>query len=349
MKALQYRTIGQTPEVVEIETPEPGPGEVRLKVTAAGACHSDEFVMGLDEESYQAAGYPLPLTLGHEIAGVIDKFGDGVTTSLREGDSVVVYGPWGCGDCYDCAQGHENYCQNAASLGIKYPGLGAPGGMAEYVIIDSPRHLVPLGDMDPVESVSLTDAALTPYHAIKESLPKLTPGSTAVVIGAGGLGHVAIQILRSITGATVVALDVNEQKLDFAREVGAHHAFLSEKSAIEQVQELAGGLGATAVFDFVSVQPTLDLGQKMLRVGGDQVLLGAGGGTLGVGMFGAPWNSATRAPVWGYRQELFEVVELARLGSIRIETETFSLEEADTAYAKLHAGELRGRGVVVPR
>lgn len=349
MKALQYRTIGESPEVVEIDTPEPGPGEVRLKVTAAGACHSDEFVMGLGEEDYQAAGYPLPLTLGHEIAGVVDKVGEGVSAGVNLGDSVVVYGPWGCGFCYDCSQGHENYCQNVAELGIKYPGLGAPGGMAEYVIIDSTRHLVPLGDLDPIECVSLTDAALTPYHAIKGSLSKLQPGSTAVVIGAGGLGHVALQILRAITGATVVALDVNDQKLDFAREVGAHHAFLSEESAIEEVRKLTGGLGANAVFDFVTVQPTMDLGQKMLRVGGDHVLLGAGGGSLPAGMFGPAWNSAVRAPVWGYRQELFEVVELARSGAIRIETETFSLDEADKAYAKLHAGELRGRGVVVPR
>src|SRR5690606_37902164 len=123
--------------------------------------------------------------------------------------------------------------------------------MAEYMIVDNARYLVPLGDLDPVQNVSLTDAGLTPYHAIKHSLAKLVPGSTAVVIGTGGLGHVGIQILRAVSPATVVALDVNEEKLALAREVGAHHAFLSNDDAVASVRELTGGLGAHAVFDFV--------------------------------------------------------------------------------------------------
>ena len=179
MKALQYRTIGQPPEVVEIDTPEPGPGQVRLKVTAAGVCHSDEYIMGLPENEYI---YGLPLTLGHEGAGVVDRVGDGVQY-IEEGTSMAVYGPWGCGICYECSSGRENYCRNAAKFGITPPGLGAPGAMAEYLIVDSPRHLLPLGDLDPVQNVSLTDAGLTPYHAIKGSLGKLPSGATAVVIG----------------------------------------------------------------------------------------------------------------------------------------------------------------------
>src|SRR5699024_6929489 len=130
--------------------------------------------------------YGLPLTLGHEGAGVVDKLGDGVT-GAEPGTSMAVYGPGGCGHCYTCAQGQEIYCQRAAELGIMPPGLGSRGAMAEYLIVDDPRHLVPLGDLDPVATVALTDAGLTPYHAIKESLAKLSPGSTAVAIGAGGL------------------------------------------------------------------------------------------------------------------------------------------------------------------
>ncbi len=217
MKALQYRTIGSAPEVVDIPTPEPGPGQVLLKVTAAGVCHSDEFVMSLPAEAYV---YGLPLTLGHEGAGVVAAVGTGVT-GIDEGAAYAVYGPWGCGYCRTCATGAENYCENAARLGIMPPGLGSPGAMAEYLLVDSPRHLVPLGDLDPVASVPLTDAGLTPYHAIKPSLPKLLPGTAAVVIGAGGLGHMAIQMLRALTPATVIALDIGEDKLAFAREMGA--------------------------------------------------------------------------------------------------------------------------------
>src|SRR5690606_28688982 len=174
--------------------------------------------------------YPLPLTLGHEGAGVVAALGDGVA-HLEIGESVAVYGPWGCGLCIKCSEGKENYCINAAAQGIQPPGLGAPGAMAEYLLVDSPRHLVPLGELDPVQNVSLTDAGLTPYHAIKNAMPKLGAGSTAVVIGTGGLGHVGIQILRAITGATVVALDVNDEKLELAREVGAHHTLPSNDGA----------------------------------------------------------------------------------------------------------------------
>ncbi|MGC0252499.1 NAD(P)-dependent alcohol dehydrogenase [Pseudactinotalea sp. Z1748] len=344
MKALQYRTIGSAPEVVEIATPEPGPGQVRLKVTAAGVCHSDAFVMSLPEEAYI---YGLPLTLGHEGAGIVDKLGDGVT-GVELGASMAVYGPWGCGHCYTCAQGKENYCQRALELGITPPGLGAPGAMAEYMIVNNARHLVPLGELDPVENVSLTDAGLTPYHAIKESLGKLTPGSTAVAIGIGGLGHVGIQILRAITSATVVALDISEDKLQLARDVGAHHAFLSNDEAVEQVRTLTGGRGATAVFDFVGAQPTMDLGAKMIAMEGDQVLVGVGNGTLPVGLLDRPYESSVRAPYWGYRSELFEVLDLARVGAISVETEAFSLDDAPRAYEKLEAGTLRGRAVIVP-
>ncbi|WP_413452977.1 NAD(P)-dependent alcohol dehydrogenase [Georgenia phoenicis] len=344
MKAVQYRTIGAGPEVVEIETPEPGPGQVRLKVTAAGVCHSDSFIMSLPEDQYI---YGLPLTLGHEGAGVVDKLGEGVT-GLEVGTSVAVYGPWGCGHCYMCAQGKENYCERAGELGIAPPGLGAPGAMAEYMIVDDPRHLVPLGDLDPVQNVSLTDAGLTPYHAIKGSLDKLVPGSVAVVIGAGGLGHVGIQILRAITPATVIALDLAEDKLGLAKEVGAHHAFLSNDDAVEQVRALFGGRGATAVFDFVGVQPTMDLGAKMVAVAGDQVNVGVGSGTLPVGFVDRPYEAQVRAPYWGYRHELFEVLDLARTGAVHVETEVFSLEDAPKAYEKLHDGTLRGRAVIVP-
>src|SRR3954451_18649250 len=218
MRAVQYRTIGSQPEVVDVPTPDPGPGQVRLRVTAAGLCHSDSFIMALPEEQY---GYGLPLTLGHEGAGVVDALGEGVS-GVEVGEPVAVYGPWGCGLCHACATGAENYCQHAASLGIAPPGLGSPGALAEYMIVDDVRHLVPLGDLDPVATVSLTDAGLTPYHAIVSSLGAPPAGSTAVVIGAGGLGHVGIQILRAITGARVVALDISEEKRQLAGEVGAH-------------------------------------------------------------------------------------------------------------------------------
>ncbi|WP_150306852.1 NAD(P)-dependent alcohol dehydrogenase [Planctomonas psychrotolerans] len=344
MKALQYRTIGSAPEVVEIPQPEPGPGQVVLKVTAAGVCHSDEFIMGLPEDQYI---YGLPLTLGHEGTGIVHALGDGVQ-HLAVGDAVAVYGPWGCGRCHNCAEGKENYCTNAAAEGIQPPGLGSPGSMAEYMLIDDPRHLVPLGDLDPVQNVSLTDAGLTPYHAIKLSLAKLGAGTTAVVIGTGGLGHVGIQILRALSGATVIALDVNEEKLELARHVGAHTAILSNEAAVDTVRELTGGRGANAVFDFVGAQPTVDLAGKMVATEGDVSIVGIGGGTLPVGFGVIAYDAAVRTPYWGSRGELIEVLDLARSGHLSVEVETFSLDEAPRAYERLHEGSIRGRAVIVP-
>jgi propanol-preferring alcohol dehydrogenase len=344
MRAVQYRTIGSGPEVVEVETPEPGPGQIRLRVTAAGLCHSDWFVMDLPAEQYV---YGLPLTLGHEGAGIVDTLGEGVT-GVAVGDAVAVYGAWGCGLCHACARGAENYCPRAAELGITPPGLGSPGALAEYLIVDDVRHLVPLGDLDPVESVSLTDAGLTPYHAIVSSLGALPAGSTAVVIGAGGLGHVGIQILRAVTGATVVALDISEQKRELASQVGAHHVLSSDPSAVEAIRSLTGGVGAQAVFDFVGAAPTVEIARQAVALDGVVQVVGIGGGVLPTGFFSTPFGASVRAPYWGTRTELMEVLDLARAGAVHVEVERYGLDEAPEAYRRLHEGAVRGRAVVVP-
>lgn len=344
MRAVQYREIGRGPEVVEIETPEPGPGQIRLKVTAAGLCHSDWFLMDLPADQY---GYGLPLTLGHEGAGIVDKLGEGVE-GIDLGGSYAIYGPWGCGQCRACSQGRENYCPYAEQRGIRPPGLGAPGAMAEYVIVDDARHLVALDDLDPVETVSLTDAGLTPYHAIQASRDKLHPGATAVVIGTGGLGHVGIQVIRAVSGATVIALDITEEKLDLARKVGAHHAIMSDESAAERIRDLTGGLGADAVFDFTGIQPTIDLARSAVAVDGNIQIVGIGGGLLPTGFFSTPFGASVRAPYWGSRSELREVLDLAHIGAIGVHVERYSLDQAVEAYQRLHRGEVQGRAVVVP-
>ncbi len=347
MKALQYTRIGSHPEVVEIDRPVPGPGQVLLRVTAAGVCHSDEYVMGLSEEEYRSAGYPLPLTLGDEGAGVVAELGAGVE-HLAVGDAVAVYGHWGCGRCHACAEGRENYCENAAAEGIQPPGLGAPGAMAEYMIVDDPRHLVPLGDLDPVANVSLTDAGLTPYHAIKTSLPKLGAGTYAVVIGTGGLGHVGIQILRALSGATVIALDVTDEKLELARHVGAHHTVISDQHAADGIRAITGGRGVQAVFDFVGATPTMATALQVVEPAGDVTIVGIGGGTVEVGLGTIAFDAAVRIPYWGSRSELIEVLDLARSGQVTVETQRYAQEDGPEAYAALAAGTVRGRAVIVP-
>lgn len=344
MRALQYTAIGKPPEIREVSVPEPGPGEVLLKMTAAGVCHSDEYFMSLPAEKFT---FELPLTLGHEGAGIVAGL-RGAATGVKEGDSVAVYGAWGCGNCRACATGAENYCTNAAAMKIPWPGFDAPGFMAEYILVPSSRHLVPLGELDPVRNVPLTDAGLTPYHAIKPSLPKLVPGSSAVVIGVGGLGHLAIQMLRVLTSAQVIALDIGEDKLAFAREVGAHAAFRSDPSSVEVVRDLTSGRGADAVFNFVGIQATADLAAKLVGRGSDIVMVGLGPGVVPVSVDTLPGGTSVRAPVWGTRPELIEVLDLARSGAIKVETERFSLDNGPEAYERLHARTLRGRAVLVP-
>jgi alcohol dehydrogenase, propanol-preferring len=344
MKALQYTTIGKAPEVVEIPKPTVGPGQVLLKVTAAGVCHSDEFIMSLPEDQFT---YGLPLTLGHEGAGIVAELGEGVE-HLQLGDAVAVYGPWGCGRCHMCAQGKENYCVNAEAEHIYPPGLGNPGSMAEFMLIDDPRHLVPLGDLDPIKNVSLTDAGLTPYHAIKNSLPKLGAGSTAVVIGTGGLGHVGIQILKALSGATVIALDVNDEKLELAKHVGADHVLLSNKDAVAAIKELTDGRGADAVFDFVGVQPTVDIATAAAGAEGDVTIVGIGGGVASVGFGVTGYDVSVKSPYWGSRSELIEVLDMARRGQIEVEIEQYSIDDGPVAYERLAGGKIRGRAVIVP-
>lgn len=344
MKAVQYRTVGAAPEVVTVPTPEPGPGQVLLRVTAAGVCHSDIAVMSWSAEELP---FPLPLTLGHEGAGTVEAVGRGVDT-LPVGTPVAVYGPWGCGGCLPCSQGSENYCRRATELGIFPPGLGAPGAIAEYLLVDDPRHLVSLGSLDPVTAVPLTDAGLTPYHAVKTALPRLTPGSSAVVIGTGGLGHVAIQLLRALTPARVIALDVTEDKLRLARTVGAHETLPSDDRAADAIRELTDGQGAEAVFDFVGAPPTVAIATGCVAVQGEVSLVGIGGGAASVGFGVTPYDAAVRAPYWGSRPELIEVLELARSGVIDVHVETYPLDDAPQAYERLHEGRVNGRAVILP-
>jgi propanol-preferring alcohol dehydrogenase len=345
MRALRLVDWKHGPEFVEVDDPVPGPGEVRIRVGGAGACHSDLHLM-YDFEGGLLPWGP-PFTLGHENAGWVDALGPGAS-GVEVGEPVAVYGPWGCGSCHRCLQGLENYCVRQASLPAAGGGLGTDGGMAAHMLVPATRYLVPLGDLDPVDAAPLTDAALTPYHAIKRSLSLLIPGSTAVVIGAGGLGHMAIQILSALSPARIVAVDVEPKALELARDVGAHETVLMEADAAERVRASTGGIGADLVLDFVGVDDTLRFGASAARSLGHLTLVGIGGGTLPVGFFSVPYELSVATTYWGSIPELIEVIALARAGKIRAHVQRFSLDDAPHAYELMRAGNLHGRAVVVP-
>lgn len=345
MQALQLTAWQSPPELREVADPEPGPGQVVVHVAAAGACHSDlhllhDFPAGL-------LPYDLPFTLGHENTGTVEAVGPGVE-HLEVGEPVAVYGPWGCGRCWRCHQGIENYCERAAELGGAGGGLGFDGGMAPLMLVPQARWLVPLGDLDPVDAAPLTDAGLTPYHAIKRSLHLLTAGSTAVVIGAGGLGHMAIQILKAMSAAQVVAVDVKQEARDLALSVGADHAVPSDDSAAGAIRELSGGKGVDLALDCVGVDPTIALAAQVTRSMGHATIVGIGGGSFAFGFFTLPYEVSLATTYWGTLPELSEVLDLARRGLITAHVERYSLTDAVSVYDRLHAGEVEGRAVIVP-
>jgi len=345
VRAVQYRTIGRGPELVDIATPDAGPGEVRLRVLAAGVFHTDLTLIGVSQRECR---FELPMTLGHEAVGVVDQLGPGVR-GIEIGEAVAVYGPQGCGRCGPCAGGAENYCERAGGLGISPPGLGSPGAMAEHLVVSDARFLVSLDGVDPVAAVPLTDAGLTSYHAIAAARHRLRPGSTTLVIGVGGLGHTAIQILRSTTATIVIALDVQPAKLALAERHGAHITLMSDHRAADAIRRATRGTGVDVVLDFVVNQSTIDLGQSLVRGQGEQVLVGVGKGSADVGIRTTPPGAAVRATYWGTRQELVEVLALARSGLIAVATETFALEDVGTAFERLRTSTVEGRAVLLPQ
>jgi alcohol dehydrogenase, propanol-preferring len=339
-----YRLLDDGSAVVtDVPTPEPREGQVLIKIAGAGACHSDLHV--IDAVKNGTSWFAPPFTLGHENSGWVEAVGPGVR-NVTVGEAVAVYCAWGCGRCRACLVSSENYCENSKFL--HGGGLGEDGGMAQYMLVPAAKYLVSLGDLEPREAAPLTDAGLTPYHAVKRSLPLLTPDATAVVLGVGGLGHMAIQILRALTSTQIIALDIDEAKLARARELGADLALRSDDTARDNLKEFLRGRPADVVFDFVGVQPTIDLGRKLVRPDGDFNIVGLGGGTMPYTQGKIAWGARVSTPFYGSIAELREVIALAQRGRIRAHVTRFPLERAAEAYQALHNGTLDGRAVVTP-
>jgi len=345
MKALQLTHWQHDAELRQVDQPDPGPGEVLVRIAAAGACHSDLHLM----HDFAAGVMPFdpPFTIGHENAGWVEGVGAGVS-GLELGEPVAVYGPWGCGRCHRCLSGKENYCERQAELAISGGGLGADGGMAPYMVVPKSRWLVPLGDLDPVLAAPLTDAGLTPYHAIARSRELLLPGSTVVVIGAGGLGHMAVQILAATSPARIVVVDRSEAARSLATRVGAHAAIAAGEDAASQIMDLTHGKGADVTIDVVGADDTLALGAAVTRPLGHLTIVGIAGGTLPVSFFTIGYEVSVATTYWGSLPELVEVLALAESGAITPDVTRFDLDDAPEAYRLLAEGKISGRAVIVP-
>ncbi len=348
MKAVRLPAWKSDPVIVDVDAPTAGPGQVVIKIAGAGLCHSDLHLLhDFDETMFP---WQVPFTLGHENSGWVHEVGEGVDR-VSTGQAVAVFGPWGCGRCPACDRGQDTYCHNPTGgyQGAFGGGLGADGGQAEYMLVPDARFLVPIPDaLDPVAAAPLTDAGLTPYHAVKMSLPKLVPGTTAVAIGVGGLGHMGVQFLRALTGATIIAIDMKEEALALARECGADLTITAGEDAAAQVKEATGGLGAEVVIDFVGNDPSLATAVASCRAQSDLTIVGVGGGSFPMSLFAPPYETAVRSIYWGTRSELGEVMALAAKGLVTPHYSTYSMDQALDAYAAMAAGTLNGRAVIAP-
>ncbi len=343
MHALRLEAWASEPVLVEVPVPRPTGGQVLLKVEAAGLCQSDLHVM--DAPAGQLP-YTLPFTLGHEIAGTVVAVGESTEDDWL-GRASVVHGIWGCGACRNCRRGRDNYCLGLAG-GPVGGGLGRDGGLAEYVLVPSTRHLVPSPGLTAVAAAPLTDAGLTALHAVSEHR-HLAEGGTTLLVGSGGLGHLALQLLVALPDSCVVVVDTRPAARELSQRLGAAGVAADVRAGAEMLASLGRGTGADLVLDFVGAMATFADVPEALAPGGVLVVVGSGGGAIEAAKgrrLPLGWRMA--APFWGPRADLVRVVDLTRQGTIRAETTTYPLAEALSAYRALREGNVHGRAVVVP-
>jgi propanol-preferring alcohol dehydrogenase len=339
-----YRLIGAGhAELVEVPRPKPGPGEVLLRVLAAGVCRTDLALLRSGGD-----GLALPVTLGHEVVGEVTALGEGVAAP-QPGTVVAVYELLGCGRCRACAGGQDNVCRDVLPGAI---GITRDGGMADHVVVPV-RNVVALGDVDPVHAAPLTDAGMTALHAVERGRPLLEPRATAVVVGIGGLGHLAVQFLRATSKVRVLAVDVDRTRLDFAASIGADAGVLTGSDAAEGILAANAGRRVDVVFDFVGAQESLDLAADVTGRGGAIVVTGGGGGRLSItarmGAGGAPDREVAMVHTFGgTRDDLVRALALAEAGRVRTHVEVSELAAASRMLGDLDAGHVLGRAVLVP-
>lgn len=345
MRAVRYLGAGQVART-EVPAPVATPGRVLLRVAAAGICHTDVHF-----RAAPVPAIPVGTVLGHEIAGTIAELGDGVT-SYAVGDQVIVHPVWSCGRCRRCVAGLTNACLNTAGrlTPPPVPGVSADGGLADVVAVPA-TALVPANGLDPAFAATLTDAGLVPYHSINAVRDLLRPGSCAVVIGVGGLGQFAVEILRQTTTARVIAVDVRQQALDEVRSAVDHALPATDDGIVENVLRATGAHGAEVVLDFVGTTPTLALAGAVVAPYGAIRVPGQGDGTFPFDTARTtttlPRGATISRPYSGTQQDLVDLVDLARTRPLNTHITRYGFDHAISALDDLENGRVVGRAVIV--
>jgi NAD+-dependent secondary alcohol dehydrogenase Adh1 len=341
MRAVRLHEYHHQP-VVE-QAPEPtisGPLDVIVKIGGAGVCRTDLHI--IEGQWAQAMAPALPYTIGHENAGWVYEIGAAVT-NVAVGDTVILHPTPTCGLCRACRAGDDMHCIDSS-----FPGLSHDGGMAEY-LLTSGRACVKLDPQTRPEDVAaLADAGITAYHAVRKAIPLLYPGTTAVLIGAGGLGHIGIQCLAALTAAKIIVVDRNPDALKLAEQLGAHHAVVADGGQIDAVKDLTGGRGAEVVLDFVAEQGAEHDGFQMTGRAGSYFVIGYGGTVTIPTLDIISTERNIIGNIVGTYNDLAELMVLAQAGKVTLHTRTYPLDDAVEALADLDAGRVRGRAILVP-
>jgi NAD+-dependent secondary alcohol dehydrogenase Adh1 len=341
MKAVQV--VGYHTKLQLADVPEPeieGPLDVIVRIGGAGVCRTDLHIL---EGQWEAkSGVELPYTIGHENAGWVHRIGEAVT-NVKVGDKVILHPLITCGLCRACRFGDDMHCENG-----RFPGIDTDGGYAEYLRTTA-RSVVKIDDsLEPADVAALADAGLTAYHAAAKVARSTRPGDVCVVIGAGGLGHIGIQVLKAISAVTVVVVDRNPAAVELAGEIGADKAFVADGTHVQQVLDLTGGHGAEAVLDFVGEGGATKEGVAMLRRAGNYFVVGYGENidVPTIDVISSEINFIGN--LVGTYNDLQELMILAAQGKVLLHTSKYPLVDFQRALDDLDAGKVRGRAILVP-
>jgi NAD+-dependent secondary alcohol dehydrogenase Adh1 len=343
MQALRLHRYNERPTVDEIEEPKvEGPLDVIVKIGGAGLCRTDIHLY-LGQWHELDADAPLPYTLGHENAGWVHEVGSAVT-HVAPGDTVILHPQATCGFCRYCRAGDDMHCTNSF-----FPGLNTHGGMATYLRTGA-RAVVKIDPkLQPADVAALADAGLTAYHAVRKAVPLLYPGTACVVIGAGGLGHIGIQVLAALSSTTVIVVDRNPEALEFAKTIGADHGVVGDGTQVDQVKELTGGNGAEVVLDFVGEEGAEKDAWAMTRRAGSHFVIGYGGIVEVPTIEIISTERNVIGNIVGTYNDLAELMALAAQGKVTLHTKPYPLEAANDAIDDLDNGRLPGtRAILIP-
>ena len=349
MKSAQIIEPNKPLEINETELPKPNGNQVVVKVKSTGVCHSD---LHLWEGGYDTGdgfmkvtdrGVKFPVTPGHEVVGNVEEIGDSVQ-GVNIGDLVLVY-PWiGCGQCPTCEKGDTNLCESPRSLGVFQD-----GGYAEYVLVPDSKFLAKIDNLDPDAAASLACSGLTAFTAVRKALTN-NP-ENILIVGAGGLGLMGVQITNALTKANIICADLDDEKLNSAKKLGATHIINTKQSdAVKEIMSICNDKGVDSIIDFVNAPPTVKMDLSLIRKRGNIILVGLFGGSVELPLVSIPLKAITiQGAYTGNYNDMVELIKLAQRGVINpIVSKHYKLDDANIALNDLKNRKIIGRAVINP-